>query len=217
MFDRYLTAEPANQQRRSLIALSLVVHVGIGVAIVALTVGRAPSQDPTTVAVTYLARQPLASPRAEPVRAAPRPPRRRSRVAFKVKGARTMTVAHVIEAPSATSEPADADPPSPPSTDQGGAAGAVPKTVPQFIFDRERLVSPDPHLPDWFKDQHPRQTVSGTYRICVDTSGRVATVQVLSGIAGIDALLVEHVRTTWKYKPQPLPVCSPRVFRFQVN
>ena len=93
----------------------------------------------------------------------------------------------------------------------------TPKVVPQFMFDRERLRFPDPHLPEWFTAQHPHQVVQGMYRICVRTDGRISDVIPMTSIAGMDQFIVDHLKANWAYKPQPVPVCSPRVFRFQIN
>ncbi len=97
------------------------------------------------------------------------------------------------------------------------AAPPAPKVVPQFMFDRERVKYPDPHLPEWFTAQHPHQTVQGMYRICVRTDGRISDVIPMTSIQGMDQLVIEHLKANWVYKPQPVPVCSPRVFRFQIN
>lgn len=112
----------------------------------------------------------------------------------------------------------------------GGVVGAPPtaapppppppqatKMVPSFVFDKERISSPDPHLPDDFKDHHPKQTLNATYRICVGTDGRINEASVVRGIGGIDDAILRQVRSTWVYKPQPVPVCSMRVFVFKIN
>ena len=97
------------------------------------------------------------------------------------------------------------------------AKGPAPKIVPQFMFDRERINYPDPHLPEWFKQQHPTQTVRGMYRICVRTDGRISDVIPMTSIPGLDQTVIDQLKATWVYKPQPVPVCSPRVFLFKIN
>jgi protein TonB len=106
--------------------------------------------------------------------------------------------------------PAATPPPPPP-------AAAPPKMVPSFVFDKERLSAPDPHLPEDFMNRHPKQTFNATYRICVGTNGRITEASIVHPIGGVDDAILGQIRRTWMYKPQPLPVCSHRVFVFKIN
>jgi periplasmic protein TonB len=106
---------------------------------------------------------------------------------------------------------------APPTSAPPPAAPVAPKMVPSFVFDKERISSPDPHLPDDFKDRHPKQTLNATYRICVGTDGRITEASVVHGIGAVDDAILRQVRSTWVYKPQPVPVCSMRVFVFKIN
>jgi len=103
----------------------------------------------------------------------------------------------------------------------GGAApatGSAPaRVVPSFVIDAQRISSPNPHLPDSFRESHPRQLVRGTYRICVNTSGRVSDVSIVASIPGLDQAIIEQLKRTWVYKPQPVPVCSERNFIFKID
>jgi hypothetical protein len=108
----------------------------------------------------------------------------------------------------------------------GGSVGPVvpapapppkPKMVASFVFDRERLKSPDPHLPEAFLQTHPNQTVKGMYRICVDTDGSISKMETVSSLSGADQTIIDQVTATWQYKPQPVPVCTIRVFEFHIN
>jgi periplasmic protein TonB len=92
-----------------------------------------------------------------------------------------------------------------------------PKLVASFVFDRERLKYPDPHLPESFLQSHPAQTVKGMYRIFVDTHGSVSKVETVTSLSGADQTIIEQVKSTWQYKPQPVPVCTIRVFEFRIN
>jgi hypothetical protein len=94
---------------------------------------------------------------------------------------------------------------------------ATPKVIASRIFDRDRLVYPDPPVPDAFRRAHARETVRGLYRICVQPDGRVYEVTPLAGIAGLDAAIARHLTETWVYKPQPTAVCTPRLFIFQIE
>lgn len=105
--------------------------------------------------------------------------------------------------------PTAAPPPPPP---------APPKMVPSFVFDKQRLSSPDPRLSDPYKDRHPKQSVTATYRICVGPDGRITEVSVIRGLGGTeDDHVIRQLRATWRYKPQPLPVCSVRNFVFNIK
>jgi len=90
--------------------------------------------------------------------------------------------------------------------------------VPSFVFDKERLSAPDPHLSDEYKNKHPKTTATGRYRICVDTSGRVNEMSTLQPLGGTeDDAVIRQVRGGWVWKPQPLPICTVRVFSFVIN
>jgi protein TonB len=89
--------------------------------------------------------------------------------------------------------------------------------VASFIFDRERIKSPDPHLPQAFLQSHANSTVKGMYRICVASDGSVSKVETVTSLSGADQTIIEQVGSTWQYKPQPVPVCTIRVFEFHIN
>jgi serine/threonine-protein kinase len=111
-------------------------------------------------------------------------------------------------------------PPAVPATAGGpgpAATNAVARVVPSFIFDSQRISAPNPHLPDSFRAKNPRSAVRGTYRICVNTEGRIADVSIVAGIPGLDQTIIEQLKSTWVYKPQPVPVCSERIFIFKID
>jgi hypothetical protein len=101
----------------------------------------------------------------------------------------------------------------------GGGAGAEPaaKRVASFVFDKERVKFPDPHLPPGFKPPIGEKTVKGVYLICVGADGKVSKVSTVLTIPGADHTVMEQIESTWLYKPQPVPVCTPRQFVFQFN
>ncbi len=92
-----------------------------------------------------------------------------------------------------------------------------PKVVAQFIFDRERVKYPDPHLPEGFVASHAHQMVRGMYRICVDVDGQINKMETITSLSGADQAIIEQVSHSWLYNPQPLPVCTIRVFEFHIN
>jgi hypothetical protein len=100
--------------------------------------------------------------------------------------------------------------------EEPAATGLPPRRVASFVFDRERLSAPDPHLPETFRAR-VGERLKGTYLICVGTDGRVQKVSAVQGVPGADQAIMEHLRTTWVYKPQPVPVCSSRTFVFEIN
>jgi hypothetical protein len=110
---------------------------------------------------------------------------------------------------------------------EGGMPGAVsapkpaepphPKLVASFVFDRERIRSPDPHVPEFFLQSHAHQTVKGMYRICVDTDGRISKIDTVKSLSGVDQAIIDQLMSTWLYKPQPVPVCTIRVFEFHIS
>src|SRR5436309_1969533 len=85
------------------------------------------------------------------------------------------------------------------------------------VLSASKLNAPDPHLPDWFRNQHAGQTLRGTYRVCIRQDGRVSDVYSIAGIPGADQAVIETVKSQWMFKPQGLPVCAPWVFVFKIN
>ena len=53
-------------------------------------------------------------------------------------------------------------------------------------------------------------------KICVDQSGRVNNVQMIQGIPGADNDIIATLRG-WKFKPQPVPICSLSRFVFTID
>jgi hypothetical protein len=97
-----------------------------------------------------------------------------------------------------------------------GGDSAGPKKVASFVFDRERLRYPDPHLPSNIRGS-PGEKMKGIYQICVGTDGKVTKVTTVQSIAGADQAVAEQLQSTWVYKPQPAPVCTQRAFIFTFN
>lgn len=106
-------------------------------------------------------------------------------------------------------------PSSEPSTTP--ATNSTFKNVPSWVLDGQRISLPDPQLPESFREAHRRQVLAGTYRLCINTAGRIFKVSVVSGIPGADDAIIEQLRSTWAYMPQPMPVCSERAFVFKTD
>jgi hypothetical protein len=79
--------------------------------------------------------------------------------------------------------------------------------VPPHALDAERIGGVLPHLPaSVIGARRGLGDARFVARVCVDQSGAVSSVTVLSGIPGADAGIVSAVRG-WRYRPQALPVC----------
>jgi hypothetical protein len=96
----------------------------------------------------------------------------------------------------------------------GGGDGV--KKVASFVFDKERIKFPDPHLPPNIKAA-PGEKLKGLYQICVGTDGKVSKVTTVQSISGADQSVIDQIQQNWVYKPQPVPVCTTRAFIFQFN
>ena len=86
-----------------------------------------------------------------------------------------------------------------------------------FTLAAQVVSAADPHLTDDFKSAHPQQVVKGMYKICLSTDGRVSDVTPVTSIPGMDQTIIQQIRASWVYKPQPLPVCFAKPFAFKIN
>ena len=229
MFESF-TPTRASWKRRTLFVGSIVFHACAAIGLLIWSVLHVEELAPPEVTLTFFnappppppAQQKKAStkpkivpsrvisafkdPKPTPKEETPEPDNNSGGVAGGVVGGVTGgVVGGVVGAPATSAPPPPPPPPAP------------PRMVPSFVFDKERISSPDPHLPDEFKDRHPKQTLNATYRLCVGTDGRITEVAVVHGIGGVDDAILKQIRATWAYKPQPLPVCSVRVFLFKIN
>jgi hypothetical protein len=99
------------------------------------------------------------------------------------------------------------------SGSQRGAGG----TIDGMGLDSERLLYPDPHLPEEFVTNHPRQTFVAVYRLCVQKNGSISRVTPIEGIADIDDTVVRQLKASWLYRPRAFPVCFARRFVFMID
>ncbi len=100
---------------------------------------------------------------------------------------------------------------------KGGAPAAQPKMVASITLMAQQVNHPDPHLPEWFRNQHANQTVRGVYKVCLRTDGHVGDVYSMTSIPGMDSVVIEQIKAGWVYKPQPVPVCTASVILFKIN
>jgi hypothetical protein len=99
------------------------------------------------------------------------------------------------------------------------APAAKPKNVNARTLDGQQISHAEPHLPPIIKAQlrnagTPDARFTG--KVCVDTTGKVYSVQVLSGIPGADNDIVSIIKT-WTYKPQPISVCFVANVSYQIS
>ncbi len=90
------------------------------------------------------------------------------------------------------------------------------KNVPHFAIKKDKLGGEMPHLPEAIKSRRRGSTVTGSYKICIDTSGYVSTVNPVGSVPGADEPIMATLRG-WTYRPQPVPVCFIENFQFVVE
>jgi periplasmic protein TonB len=220
MFERFANGKRRDWKRRALLIGSLGLH---GAVVVGLLIGswfRVDELTPPLLAVVFV---PPAAPAQQPAAETPK-----SRPHAAAHRAQPSALHQPAEAPPATSDPGDHDPsdappappgepgpPGPPGLPGAPCSGAncisapapKPRNLPPHALDAERLAGAMPHLPAAVIGARRGLGESTfTARLCLDTSGSVSSVTVLSGIPGADADIVATLRA-WRYKPQPIPVC----------
>ena len=100
-----------------------------------------------------------------------------------------------------------------PASSKRGAGG----TVDGNELDSERLLYPDPHLPEEFTSQHPQETIVATYRMCIRTNGSISAVTPIKGVTEIDRVVMHQLKTSWLYRPRAFPICVARRFVFLID
>jgi protein TonB len=238
VFDNYVVDPKPSLRRRVLMATSIGLHVTAAVGLILYSVFHVEELAPPEIALTFFTAAPPPPP-------PPPPPAGGSTKKVEPKVTKVIKVPTTVTplpkedpTPAAKEEPAG-EPGGVPGGVVGGVAGGVvggvvggvptaappppppapvaPKMVPSFVFDQQRIASPNPHLPSDFISRHPKQTINTTYRICVNTAGQVTEVTPVRGMNGVDETVESTVRTSWRWKPQPLPVCTIRNFQFQID
>jgi hypothetical protein len=106
-----------------------------------------------------------------------------------------------------TDDPADAMTaaryPSPPSPVAGY------KNVPPHILNTEALDTPPPRLLAAASAKYAGRVThaDGLYKLCIATDGSVAWIATIEGVGDGNDAVVATLRR-WRYRPQPVPVCS---------
>ncbi len=97
------------------------------------------------------------------------------------------------------------------------AKAPPPKTVAGFTLIAQQISHPDPHLPEWVKNQHHEPIVKGMYKVCIRNDGHISDVTPMTSINGADQTIGDQIRTSWVYKPQPVPVCFIAALTFKLQ
>jgi hypothetical protein len=223
MFDRFVSRRRPSWTRRSLLIGSLVLHGAVALALLVGSWFHVAELTPPLLAVVFMS---AAEP---PPQGSSAPPKRRP------KPTRPQPTAHSVTPPTAP-PPAPRDegrrdpdgpdgpdvpdregPPGDPHSTRPPCVGANcrsvdapaprPRNLPPHALDAQRLAGAMPHLPSSVIGARRGLGESTfTARLCVDQSGAVSSVTVLSGIPGADGDIVSTLRN-WRYKPQAIPVC----------
>jgi hypothetical protein len=222
MFDRFVSGRKPSWTRRTLLIGSLGLHVAVALALVVGSWFHVAELTPPALAIVFFAHEPppqgSTAPAQKPQKA-PRPPH----AAKQLTQPTTRTTAPpptdaTSENPGdqPSDEPPGTGPIGPPSTSPpcpggncNGPAAPAPKplNVPPHALDAQRLAGAMPHLPSSVLGaRRGLGEATFTARLCVDQSGVVSSVTVLSGIPGADGDIVSTLRN-WRYKPQAIPVC----------
>jgi hypothetical protein len=234
MFDRYSAAVAPRWGRRALVLASIALHAGAFVSLIVYSWMHIEEVTAPALVLRF-----FAVPQASPPPLGSHAKRQHS-----AKPKLAVPNPTAIHAPTAPVEPERADPPDDtppegppgdgdprgvpggdphgvPGNPPGGAPGVQPShetMVAGFTLTASRVSYALPHLPEWFTAQHPRETVHGTFMVCLDTSGHVSRVSTVRSIAGnVDDTIVDQIKSTWLYKPQRLPVCFAQPFAFKID
>ena len=83
------------------------------------------------------------------------------------------------------------------------------KNVPSHVFEVESLERPAPRLTDATKQHYAGKTpeLVGLYKLCVAMDGAVVDVKTITAVPESNDAVVAALGR-WKFRPQPVPVCS---------
>lgn len=228
MFDRYVADK---RKRRPLLYLALVASAifegALIVFFIIYSILHVEEVQPPLLTVTFFNAAPPPPP-------PPPPPKGTSKPKTKPK-----PVTQPTEVPKEIVQPKEKEPEEEPDDShgvEGGVEGGVPGGVvggavgappppppppkpvnkPAFLIKKDKISGDLPRLPEVIKAQRKGSTVIGTYKICIDTSGRVSEVTPVASIPGADEQVMATLRT-WVFRPQPIPICFIDVFQFIIE
>jgi protein TonB len=233
MFDRYAAQTAPSWGRRALFLASILLHVSAGIALAIYSIFHIEEIAPPAISLTFFAAPPPPPP--------PPPKAHHHTEHHEIKKPEIIKQPdpHAIVQPKKEEEKKEEDKPDEEGATEdgveGGVAGGVkggvvggtvggtgkgpvssPKTVPMFTLMSQKIAAVNPHLSDGFKAQHPHQNVVGTYKVCIGNDGHVNDVTTMNSVAGEDGPIITQMKSTWLYKPQPVPVCFVSRLVFQI-
>jgi periplasmic protein TonB len=217
MFDRYVQGTKPSWKRRAVLTVSLALHGIAALVLIVYSFVHVEEITPPALSLTFFSAPPPPPP--------PPPPASHKKVEHKIeKKIVTPTTVPQLVQPKQEEEK-DEDKGEEGGVEGGvaggvaggtvggvvGGTGAPPpkaKNVPLATFDSNALYKPDPHLPDIVKIQR-KGTGEAIFmgKVCVDQSGHVNQISVMQGIPGADQAIMNTMRS-WKFKPQPFPICT---------
>ncbi|HEY2749284.1 MAG TPA: hypothetical protein VGL86_31920 [Polyangia bacterium] len=217
MFDRYVQGTKPSWKRRAVLTISLGLHAIAAIVLVVYSFVHVEEITPPALSLTFFSAPPPPPP--------PPPPAKHHEVKHIEKKIVTPTTVPVLVQPKQEEEKPDEDDGEEGGV-EGGVAGGVkggvvggvvggtgaptakPKNVPPAKFDQDAIYRPDPHLPDIVRIQR-KGTGDAIWmgKVCLDTGGKVNQISIMQGIPGGDNDIMATMRT-WKFKPQPFPICT---------
>jgi len=227
MFDRYVQGTKPSWKRRAVLTVSLALHGIAAIVLVVYSFVHVEEITPPALSLTFFSAPPPPPP-------PPPPAKKHTEVKHIEKKIVTPTTVPQLVQPK-QEETKDEDDGEEGGV-EGGVAGGVkggvvggvvggtgaappakPKNVPPHMLEQAKLSGEMPHLPDIVKIQRKGTGLAiSMVKVCIDQSGNVNQVSVLQGIPGADAAIISAVRA-WRYKPQPIPICSMVKFEFQID
>lgn len=93
---------------------------------------------------------------------------------------------------------------------------AAPKWIPANLIRNQALSLPSPHLPERVKSSRRGQVVTASYKVCIATEGTISTVEPMRRSHEFDWEVLSTMYT-WRYKPQPAPLCFVQFFEWHIE
>ena len=227
MFDRYVQGTKPSWKRRAVLTVSLALHGIAAIVLIVYSFIHVEEITPPALSLTFFSAPPPPPP-------PPPPAKKHTEVKHIEKKIVTPTTVPQLVQPKqeeAKDEPDDGVEGGVEGGVAGGVAGGTvggvvggtgapppkAKNVPPHTLEQAKLSGEMPHLPDIVKIQRKGTGEAvAMVKICIDQSGRVNQVSIIQGIPGADNDIMSTVRN-WKYKPQPIPICSMVKFEFFIN
>jgi protein TonB len=227
MFDRYVQGTKPSWKRRAVLTVSLALHGIAAIVLIVYSFVHVEEITPPALSLTFFSAPPPPPP--------PPPPAAHKKVEHhEIKKIVTPTTVPQLVQPKQEEEKDDDN--GEEGGVEGGVAGGVaggvvggvvggtgvappakPKNVPPHALEQQKISGDMPHLPDIVKIQRKGTgTAVSMVKVCIDQGGNVNQVSIIQGIPGADQSIMSTIRG-WKYKPQPIPICSMVRFEFQID